>query len=172
MAASEAAKPRTMNERFNNRGREGYYQDSEGNWKTNNNKRSSFESVGRSNMAGQQYSGKVYQADRVEKPSWWGSRQMDAQRYAGDTSAEQYQTMADGVGKAAPESGDRSIFSRKSLTTRTIDRQSARESSQSRALDGSSSAVESQRADVQPAITDWKEQRSLQLKDTKSWLQK
>ena len=172
MAANEASKPRSMNERFNNRGKEGYYQDGEGNWKTNNNKRSSFESVGRSDMANQQYSGKVYQADRVEKSSWWGNQQYDTQRYAGNTSAEQYKTAATGVGQAANESGERSIFSRKSMTTRTMDHQSARESSQSRAFDGSPSARESQRADVQPAITDWKEQRSLQLKDTKSWLNK
>ena len=172
MAASEASKPRTMNERFNNRGKEGYYQDGEGNWKTNNNKRSSFESIGRSDMAGQQYSGKVYQADRVEKSSWWGNRQYDAQRYAGNTSAEQYKTAANGTAQTAAEAGDRPIFSRKSMTTRTLDHQSARESSQSRVLDGSTSARESQRADLQPSITDWKEQRSLQLKDTKSWLNK
>lgn len=47
-AATEASKPRSMNERFNARGKEGYYQDSEGNWKIKDDKRSSFESVGRS----------------------------------------------------------------------------------------------------------------------------
>lgn len=172
MAATEAAKPRSMNERFNSRGKEGYYQDGEGNWKTNNNKRSAFESVGRPDMAQQQYSGKAYKADRVEKASWWGNRQYEASRYAGNTSADQYKTPASGIGEDAVESGQRSLFSRKSMTTRTLDRQTARENTQSRVLDGSPSARESKEAYDQPAIIDWKEQRGLEIKDTKSWLNK
>jgi hypothetical protein len=172
MAATEAAMPRTMNDRFNNRSKEGYYQDGEGNWKTNNNKRSSFESVGRSNLDRQQYSGKTYQAERVEKSSWWGNKRYDAARYAGNTSADQFKTAAGEAAQAAPESGDRSMFSSQSFATRKIARQSAHENAQSSVMQDSAAARESQRADVQPSITDWKEQRTLELKDTKSWLNK
>jgi hypothetical protein len=172
MAATEASKPRTMNERFNNRSKEGYYQDGEGNWKTNNNKRSSFESVGRASMAQQQYKGKSYEANRVEKSAWWGNQRYEASRFAGNTSADQYKTAAKGVREDATESGQKSIFSRKSMKTQTLDTQTARENSQARVLDGSPSARETQQRYDEPTIIDWKEQRSLDIKDTKSWLKK
>jgi len=171
-AATEASKPRSMNERFNARGKEGYFQDSEGNWKIKDDKRSSFESVGRSPLANQQYSGKAYNPGTVEKQSWWGNTRYQKQAYLGNTSAEQYQTTANDAGKSANEAGSRSIFSRKSVTTRTIDRTNATESGRSNSMQHTDAARETQRAYAQPDIIDWKEQRALQLKDTKSWLNK
>ncbi len=171
-AASEASQPRSMNERFNARGKEGYYQDTEGNWKIKDDKRSSFESVGRSPLENQQYSGKAYKPGTVEKPSWWGNTQYQKQSYLGNTSANQYQTTAADAGKSANESGAGSVFSSKSVTTRNINRTSALESNRSNAMQGADAAREAQRAYAQPDIIDWQEQRSLQLKDTKSWLNK
>lgn len=171
-AATEASKPRSMNERFNDRGKEGYYQDSEGKWKIKDNKRSSFESVGRSPLANQQYSGKAYNPASVEKQSWWGNTRYQKQAYLGNTSADQFKTTANDAGKSANEAGSRSIFSRKSVTTRTIDRTNATESGRTNAMQSTGAARETERAYAQPDIIDWKEQRSLQLKDTKSWMNK
>lgn len=171
-AAAEASKPRSMNERFNARGKEGYYQDSEGNWKIKEDKRSSFESVGRSPLGNREYSGKAYNPGTVEKQSWWGNTRYQKQAYLGNTSADQYQTTANDAGKRANETGSRSIFSRKSVTTRNIDRTNATESGRTNAMQATGAARETERAYAQPDIIDWKEQRSLQLKDTKSWLNK
>lgn len=171
-AAAEASKPRSMNERFNARGKEGYYQDSEGNWKIKEDKRSSFESVGRSPLGNREYSGKAYNPGTVEKQSWWGNTRYQKQAYLGNTSADQYHTTANDAGKRANETGSRSIFSRKSVTTRNIDRTNATESGRTNAMQATDAARETERAYAQPDIIDWKEQRSLQLKDTKSWLNK
>ena len=172
MAAAESAKPRSMNERFNSRAKQGYYQDSEGNWKVRNDQRSSFESMGRSSMANQQYSGKTYQTGDVQKQSWWGDNRYPTQSYAGNTSADQWKTSAAGVDQSARESSTRSIFSRNKAATNTLERSSALENSKSSGYNGRSGARESQNAYDQPDIIDWKQQRSLELKDTKSWLRK
>jgi hypothetical protein len=171
MAAAEAAKPRSMNERFNGRGKEGYYQDGEGNWKVRNDKRSSFERQGQASMANQQYSGKAYQAGSVQKQSWWGNTQYQAQAYGGNTSADHWRTPAAVAGQKAPEAASRSLFSRKSVTTTTLDRKSALEGSRA-GVNAGTSANEARRAFNEPDIIDWKEQRALQIKDTKSWLRK
>ena len=172
MAATEAAKPRSMNDRFNGRVKQGYYQDSEGNWKVQNDKRSSFERQGQASMANQQYSGKAYQAGSVQRQSWWGNTQYQTQAYGGNTSANQWKTPAAAAGQQAAEGKSRSIFSRKSLTTTTIDRKSALEAGTASGYDASGTAREAQRSYDMPEIIDWKEQRSLQIKDTKSWLRK
>lgn len=171
-AAAEASKPRSMNERFNARGKEGYYQDGEGNWKIKDDKRSSFESVGRSSYGNQQYSGKAYNPASVEKQSWWGNTRYQKQAYLGNTSADQYRTTANDAGKSANEAGSRSIFSRKSVTTQKVDRTSAIENGRTNTMQSTDAARETQRDYAQPDIIDWKEQRSIQLKDTKSWLNK
>jgi hypothetical protein len=172
-AASEASKPRSMNDRFNSRGKEGYYQDSEGNWKIKNDKRSSFESMGQSSLANRQYSGKTYNPGTVQKKSWWGDTTHAKPAYAGNTSAEQFQTSANATGKTAQEGGIRSLFSRKAVTTTRLDHQTARESSTAEIQRNRASQNETQRSSLEQAdIIDWKEQRQLQLKDTKSWLKK
>lgn len=108
----------------------------------------------------------------MDKQSWWGNTRYQKQAYLGNTSADQYKTTANDAGKSANETGSRSIFSRKSVTTRNIDRTSAIESGRSNSMQGTDAARETQRDYAQPQIIDWKEQRSLQLKDTKSWLNK
>lgn len=172
-AASEAAKPRTMNERFNNRGKEGYYQDSEGNWKIQNDKRSSFETVGRSSLDNRQYSGKSYNPGTVQKKSWWGDTSHARPAYAGNTAAPQYQKTANASGKNANEGGTKSLFSRKSVTTNRLDSRSANENSSAAIKTNKATQNETTRSSLEQAdIIDWKEQRALQLKDTKSWLNK
>lgn len=172
-AASEASKPRSMNERFNGGGKEGYYQDSEGNWKIKNDKRSSFENVGRSSFGNREYSGKAYNPGTVQKKSWWGDTTHTKPAYAGNTSASQYQKSASDTSKDAREGGSKSLFSRKTVATTRLDHQTARESSSAPIKTGRASQNETTRSSKEQAdIIDWKEQRSLQLKDTKSWLDK
>lgn len=172
MAAAEAAKPRSMSERFNSRSKEGYYQDSEGNWKANNAKRSSFESVGRSEMANQQYSGKAYQTKEVERRSWWGDTRYQKPVYAQATQVEQFQTKARAQGQMAPEASQSSSFAGQNVTTNRLAKRNAMENGAAQISERARTARESVSDYAEPDIIDWKEQRTLKIRDTKSMLNK
>jgi hypothetical protein len=170
MAATEASKPRSMSERFNNRGKQGYYQDSEGNWKVQNQQRSSFEQVGRSSLDDKSLRREAYPTERVEKRSWWGKNQYEKPTYQ-PQSAQALKTTAAVAGQKAREQNSladlpdpikRDGFATQSNSSRN----------QSRFRDANQAATESANDDLTPDIMDWKEQRTLQLKDTKSWLNK
>jgi hypothetical protein len=169
--AAEASRPRSMNDRFNSRGKEGYFQDSEGNWKINNNKRSSFETAGEASMAKREYHAGTYNAGSVQKKSWWGDTSHEKPAYQGNTDASRFLTRAPDAGKSARESGTTSLFSHKAMEKKQIDGKLANE--QSRGDIGTSSDAETDiRRDVfpEPAITDWRQQRAMDIKDTKSIL--
>lgn len=171
--ASESAQPRSMNDRFNNRGKQGYYQDAEGNWKIQNDKRSSFEGVNRSTMANRQFSGKAYDAASVSKKSWWGDTTYQRPAYAGNTSADHFATTAPDTSKGAHEGGVRSLFSRKSVNTPRIASQAARESSAAGITRSAATENTSARSSIeQSPIIDWQAQRAMDVKDTKSLLKK
>jgi hypothetical protein len=170
MAATEASKPRSMSERFNNRGKQGYYQDSEGNWKVQNDKRSSFEQVGRSSLDDQSLRREAFETQNVEKRSWSGKNQYEKPIYQ-PPSAQSLKTTANAAGQKAREQNSladlpdpikRENFSAKSRSSRE----------QSRFRDAKNAATENSNEELTPDIMDWKEQRALQLKDTKSWLNK
>ncbi len=170
MAATEASKPRSMSERFNNRGKQGYYQDSEGNWKVQNDKRSSFEQVGRSSLDDQSFRREAFETQNVEKRSWSGKNPYEKPIYQ-PPSAQSLKTTANAAGQKAREQNSladlpdpikRENFSAKSRSSRE----------QSRFRDAKNAATENSNEELTPDIMDWKEQRALQLKDTKSWLNK
>jgi hypothetical protein len=169
--ATEATSPRSMNERFNSRGKEGYFQDSEGNWKINNNKRSSFETAGEASMTKREYHAGTYNADSVKKKSWWGDTTHEKPGYQGNTDANRFLTRAPDTGKSARESGSNSLFSGKSVEKKLLDSRSANEQSGNR-LSKPSDAKTDVRRDVfpEPEITDWRQQRAMDIKDTKSIL--
>ncbi|MBU6326096.1 MAG: hypothetical protein KGQ89_00575 [Verrucomicrobia bacterium] len=169
--AAEASRPRSMNDRFNSRGKEGYFQDSEGNWKINNNKRSSFETAGETSMAKREYHAGTYNAGSVQKKSWWGDTTHEKPSYQGNTDANRFLTRAADVGKSARESGSTSLFSGKSVEKKQLDHRSANEQS-GKLLSKPSDAATDNRRDVfpEPEITDWRQQRAMDIKDTKSIL--
>ena len=171
--ASESAQPSTMNDRFNNRSKQGYVQDSEGNWKIQNDKRSSFESQGQSNLANRQYSGKAYNATSVSKKSWWGDTTHQRPAYTGNTSADHLVTTAPDAAKGAREGGLRSLFSRKSVSTTRIASTSARENSTAGINRTTAVQNTSNRSSLeQSTVMDYRAQRALEIKDTKSLLRK
>ncbi len=171
--ASEASKPRSMNDRFNGKGKEGYYQDAEGNWKIQNDKRSSFEGMGQSTLANREFAGKAYTPASVNKKSWWGNTEHSKQAYTGNTTTTQFNKSPNDAAKNAQEGGFRSLFSRKSVNTPRIASQTARESSTSGIARPRATQNESQRSSMEQAdIIDWKEQRAMDVQDTKSWLKK
>lgn len=171
--AAETSRPRTLTERLNSKEKQGYFKDSEGNWKANNNKRSSFESVGQASMGKKDFNTKKFNPGNYEKKSWWGNREYKPQQYAGNTDASRFATTAPDAGKRADEAGNSSFFSGKKVDTNRIARQGAREES-STGIQRTSDAETDLRRKVyqEPTIIDWREQRALEIKDTKSWLRK
>lgn len=171
--ASETSRPRTLTERLNSKEKQGYFKDSEGNWKSNNNKRSSFESTGQASMGNKDFNTKKFNPGNYEKKSWWGNREYKPQQYAGNTDASRFATTAPDAGKSATEAGNSSFFSGKKVDANRIARQGAREESASGLLRPSDAETDVRRKVYQePTIIDWREQRALEIKDTKSWLRK
>lgn len=170
-AAAESSKPRSMNERFNSRGKEGYYQDSEGNWKIKNNKRSSFENAGQAAYGNKQFQSPEYKPGTVQKKSWWGNRDYERKIYAGNTDGSKFATTARDAGKSANESGSASRFSGKNLESKRIDRTSALEEGTLGITTPSDAETNERRALYkEPSIIDYQQQRALQIQQTKSML--
>lgn len=170
-AATEASRPRSMNERFNSRDKQGYAQDSEGNWKIKNNKRSMFENAGRTSFSNKSFKTAEYKPSNVQKKSWWGNRDYESKVFAGNTSANQYRTTAADAAKNAKEGGSRSLFSGKSVDTQRIARTSARESGQS-GMKTTEDAETTVRRSVyaEPSIIDYQQQRAIDIQQTRSIL--
>jgi hypothetical protein len=106
----------------------------------------------------------------VEKRYWSGKNQYEKPIYQ-PPSAQSLKTTANAAGQKAREQNSladlpdpikRENFSAKSRSSRD----------QSRFGDAQNAATESTNEELTPDIMDWKEQRALQLKDTKSWLNK
>jgi hypothetical protein len=172
-AASETSRPRTLTERLNSKEKQGYFKDSEGNWKANSNKRSSFESAGQASMGKKDFNTKKFNPGNYEKKSWWGNREYKPQQYAGNTDASRFATTARDSGKSAAEAGNSSFFSGKKIESNRIARQGALEESASGLTRPSDAETDLRRKVYQePDIIDWREQRALQINDTKSWLRK
>jgi hypothetical protein len=171
MSAAEAAKPRSMNERFNGRGKEGYYQDSEGNWKVQNDKRSSFENVGRSSLDDKSLRREAYPTEQFEKRSWWGKNNYQKPSYQPESSALARKTTAAVAGQKAREQHQLATLpddmERQRFATDSTD-----SDDRARFRDAGHEATETSAEDLHPDIMDWKEQRSLQIQDTKSLLNK
>jgi hypothetical protein len=149
-----------------------YYQDSEGNWKIQNNKRSAFEGMGQSSMANREFSGKAYQPGNVTKKSWWGDTTHKRPAYAGNTSADHLATPAAGTDKSAHESGSSSLFSKKSVTKPSVASQTARENANT-AREGGTSRYQNDRSALESSpIVDWQAQRAMDVQATKSLLKK
>jgi hypothetical protein len=171
MNAAEASKPRSMNERFNGRGKQGYYQDSEGNWKVQNDKRSSFEQVGRSTLDDRSLRREAYPTEQFEKRSWWGKNNYQKPTYQPESSALARKTTAAAAGQKALEQNQLAKLPDERERQRFAT-ESADSDDQARFRDANDKATERDAQDLHPDIMDWKEQRSLQLQDTKSWLNK
>jgi hypothetical protein len=170
-AAREAAKPRTMEQRFNSKEKIGYFKDSEGNWKANSNKRSSFESKGESSLAKRQYNGKQYNAGEVQKKSWWGDRNYDKKVYQGNTDANRFLTKSAYSEQSANEGTQTARDAGRRYQTESIARKSASEESGTHMQHSSDAETDNRRrVFAEPSVIDWKAQRSMDVQQTRSLL--
>ena len=170
-AATEAAKPRTMEQRFNSKEKIGYFKDSEGNWKANSNKRSSFESAGESSLAKREYNAKQYNPGEVQKKSWWGDRDYNKKSYQGNTDANRFLTKSQYGNQSANEGKQTSRDAGRRYETEAIARKSASEENATSMQHTSDAETDvRRRVFAEPSIIDWKAQRSMDVNQTRSLL--
>jgi hypothetical protein len=166
VASTPPRKP--LSERINEKN--GFKQDSEGNWKIENDRRSPYENQGATYDAKKNYKKSDYKTGDFTKKSWWGNKEYDRQTYAGNTDGSRFQKSSSLQGEKAPEAKDKARIPGP-YQTDTYATNSAREAGNDPIKKGSSDAIESRRKVFkQPDIIDWKEQRSLSLEQSKGIL--
>lgn len=160
--------PKPLSQRINESN--GYKQDAEGNWKTQTDKRSSFESQGQSAYFEGDYAKKQFQTTEYSKKSWWGNKDYGRKSYSGDTDGSRFRQTSRLEGQGAPEAG-KSAGTSATYKTDNYATRSAREAGTTR-LDRPSDAETAVRRKVyqKPEIIDWEQQRSLSLEQSKGIL--
>lgn len=149
----------------------GYKQTESGEWVPKVDKRSSYDSQRDTPYAkGKIDNNERYKTGDYAKKTWWGSKDYEKKSYQGDTDGSRFYKQArqdDQVsrfdGKAARTSDP--------FQTNTLPSESAHEIKSS-AIDRPKSAlIESQRKTYKaPSVIDWREQRSMNVEESKSIL--
>jgi hypothetical protein len=160
---------KTLSQRMDEKN--GYTQDSNGNWKPQSDKRSPFESKGQDpNFAGKKFEAKAYKTGDYAKKSWWGSKQYDHKAYAGNTDATRFQKTSDLQGKGAREANTAADIPDR-YQTGSYATNSAREASATAIKKPSNDLIENrQKVFKQPEIIDWRQQRTLSMDQSKGIL--
>lgn len=155
------AERKGLQERLSESG--GYKQDENGNWVPKSDKRSPYDSQRDSPY----FKGKIeperYKTGEYEKKSWWGSKDYGKKEFAGDTDGSRFQTTARQQGQTSSESGKAARTS-EPFRTNSLERTSARESSNPAIKRTTNAAVESKSSTYKaPSVIDWREQRSMSM---------
>lgn len=165
---TEAPVRKTLDERMTEKN--GYKQDSSGNWVPQNDRRSSFESKGESNYAKKDYQKQEYKTGDYAKKSWWGNKDYGSKKYAGNTDGSRFQTRSKLQGKGAPEAATQAQL-HAPYQTGDYATGAAREADTAPIRKGSNDQIENRRQTFQPPeIIDWREQRSLSMDQSKGIL--
>jgi hypothetical protein len=165
-AATPPRKP--LSERINEKN--GFKQDSEGNWKVENDKRSPYESQGSTYDAKKSFKKTDYKAGDFAKQSWWGNKEYNRQTYTGNTDGSRFQQTSSLQGEKASEAKEKARIAGP-YPTENYATNSALEAGNRPIAKGTSDAIETRRkAFQQPDIVDWREQRSLSLEQSKGIL--
>lgn len=167
-AKPEVAKHKSMSERLNEGG--GYKQDAEGNWVPKSDKRSSYDSQRDSPYFKGKVEKETYKTGEYAKKSWWGNKEYGKKGYEGNTDGSRFQTTARQDGQTSRLDGKKANVAGP-FETNTLERQSARESSQSpidRPLDA---RTEMDRGSYKaPSVIDWREQRQMSMEQSRGIL--
>lgn len=161
-AKPTAAAPKTMSERMADSG--GYKQDADGAWVPKSDKRSSYDSQRQSAYFKGKIDKKTYKTGDYAKKSWWGTKEYESKRYAGDTDGSRFQTQARQSGQVARLDGVGARESGSSYQTNSIARESARETGTTQIARPTNAGVEARRQVYKaPSVLDWREQRSMSM---------
>jgi hypothetical protein len=150
----------------------GYAQDAAGNWVPRQDKRSSYESQGASPYFNSQsnYTQRTYQAGEYSTKSWWGNKDYGRKSYAGDTDGSRFQKSSRQQGQTARETGGSADIA-DAYQTGAYATSAAREAGTGKIAKPSDAETDiRRRVFPQPAIVDWREQRSLTLEQSKGIL--
>ncbi len=165
---SPAPARKTMSERMNENN--GYKQDSEGNWKPQNDRRSPYENRGETHDAKKDFKKQAYQTGDYAKKSWWGNKDYGRQAYGGNTDGSRFQKSSALQGKGASEGGTSANIPG-NYQTNAYGTGIAREAGGRQIKKGSNTEIENRRGSYeQPEIIDWREQRSLSMDQSKGIL--
>ena len=141
----------------------GYKQDANGNWLPQNDRRSEYESKGKSQFANKDFKKQEYKAGDYAKKSWWGNKEYDRQAYAGETDGSRFQKSSALQGQGAREAANTTQIS-KGYDTGNYATGSAREANAAAIGKSTNDGIENRRkAFQQPEIIDWREQRSVTM---------
>ena len=159
---------KTLSQRLDQKN--GYKQDTTGNWVPQNDQRSSFESKGKSPYFEGSYQKKTYQTDTYSKKSWWGSKEYDHKTYEGNTEGKRFQKSSGFNGQDAHESNTAADIPRP-YQTGNYATHAARETRVGHLAKPTDTLTDIRRK-VYPApeIIDWKQQRSLSMEQSKGIL--
>ena len=159
---------KTLDERMTEKN--GYKQDSKGNWVPQNDRRSSFEGQSESNYAKGAYKKQEYKTGDYAKKSWWGNKDYESKKYAGNTDGSRFQTRSSLQGQGAREARASAKLPG-NYKTGNYATSAAREAGTTPIKKGSNDQIENRRETFQPPeIIDWREQRSLSMEQSKGIL--
>ena len=159
---------KTLDERMTEKN--GYKQDSKGNWVPQNDRRSSFEGQSEANYAKKSYQKQEYKTGDYAKKSWWGNKDYESKKYAGNTDGSRFQTRSSLQGQGAREAGASAKLPG-NYKTGNYATTAAREAGTTPIKKGSNDQIENRRETFQPPeIIDWREQRSLSMEQSKGIL--
>lgn len=148
----------------------GYKQDASGNWTGKSNKRSPFESKGESPYFKGEYGGKEYKAGQYAGKSWWGNKEFGNKKYDGKTEGSRFMTASRDGGKVARESGSPAGME-KNYQTGSYATAAAREAEKTGIHKKTDAETEARRKVFEPPdIIDWREQRTMDIQQSKSIL--
>ncbi|MBX3741712.1 MAG: hypothetical protein KF712_12020 [Akkermansiaceae bacterium] len=162
-----------MRERMNDMmaGRDGgYTKDADGNFLPTSNKRSSFEQNRDSPHFKGDYAKKNFKTNDYSKKSWWGDTQYESKKFGGDTNGSRFQTSSRFQDSGAREANTSAKLPG-AYRTNQYGTSAAREAGGNRL--GKPSDAETdirRRVYTPPAVVDWREQRSMSMGETKSFL--
>lgn len=149
----------------------GYKQNEKGEWVPKSDKRSSYDSQRDTPY----FKDKLETMDRYKtgdyaKKSWWGSKEYGKKSYEGNTDGSRFQKQARQDGQVARDNG-KAARSSDPFKTNTLPSESALES-RNPAIDRPTNAlIEGQRKTYKaPSVIDWKEQRSMNMDQSRSIL--
>lgn len=165
---SRPAERKTLSQRMDEKN--GYTQDADGNWVPRSDKRSSFESQGKSPYFQDKYEKKTFKTGDYKKKSWWGNKEYGRKEFAGNTDGSRFQKASRLDGQGARESGTAADLPA-AYQTGEYATTAARESGRSDLAKPSDAETDVRRRVYQaPDIIDWREQRSLSLEQSKGIL--
>ena len=148
----------------------GYSQDSEGNWKIQGDKRSSFESQGASPYFQGEYQKNAYKTGEYAKKSWWGNKDYGRKTYDGNTDGSRFMTPSALDGKSAREASTTAKLPGTYETKNFATNEATEAGTQNISKTSDAETDIRRRVFQEPQIIDWREQRSLSLEQSKGLL--